>query len=119
MEAVKDQSFYIWGLFNDKEYTIPEKVKELEGKGIHKVASGGLFYLALTVKGELYGCGATKYNRFGIVSNEDILIPRLIPLKIQVEAISAGNWHSLIIDKHKQAYSVGHNKQGACGVGHF
>ena len=51
MEAVKDQSVYIWGLFNDKEYTVPEKVKELEGKGVYKVASGGLFYLALTVKG--------------------------------------------------------------------
>ena len=29
MEAVKSQSVYIWGLFNSKEITVPEKMKEL------------------------------------------------------------------------------------------
>jgi alpha-tubulin suppressor-like RCC1 family protein len=47
------------------------------------------------------------------------LIPKLIPLKFQVEIISCGNWHSMLIDKNKKVYSAGHNKQGACGVGNF
>jgi hypothetical protein len=29
MEAAKQTSVYIWGLFNGKEFTVPEKIKEL------------------------------------------------------------------------------------------
>ena len=41
-------------------------MKELEGKGAVDIASGGYFYLAVTSNGQVYGWGATKYNRFGI-----------------------------------------------------
>lgn len=73
-------------------------MKELEGKGIISVASGGNFYLAASSNGQLYGWGKVKYSRFGFTSEADIPVPKLIPLKIQVRAISAGNWHSLLID---------------------
>jgi alpha-tubulin suppressor-like RCC1 family protein len=43
-------------------------MKELEGKGIVNVASGGNFYLALSSNGQLYGWGKVKYNRFGVTS---------------------------------------------------
>ena len=33
--------------------------------------------------------------------------------------MSAGNWHALAIDKSGKIYATGHNKQGACGMGHF
>jgi len=110
---------YIWGLFNGKEFTVPDKMKDLEGKSIINVASGGNFYLAVSSNGQLYGWGNTKYSRFGIVSNEDIPIPKQIPIKIQAKIISAGNWHSMVIDSNSRVYSVGHNKQGACGTGDF
>ena len=81
MESDKGQSVYIWGLFNGKEFTTPEKIKELEGKGIIKVASGGLFYLALSDTGAVFGWGAAKHSRYGI-SGDDSFIPRQIPLKL-------------------------------------
>jgi alpha-tubulin suppressor-like RCC1 family protein len=54
---------------NGKETTVPEKVKELEGKGVVGIGSGGNFYIAVTSSGQLYGWGNTKYSRFGIVAN--------------------------------------------------
>lgn len=93
-------------------------MKELENKQIIKVCSGGYFYLALSSSGQIYGWGTTKYNRFGI-SGDDIAVPKLIPIKIQVRTMSAGNWHSMVIDSNGKIYATGHNKQGACGVGHF
>jgi alpha-tubulin suppressor-like RCC1 family protein len=66
----------------------------------------------------LYGWGSTKYSRFGILG-EEVIPPKLIPLKTAVKFISAGNWHSMFIDNIGKLYSAGHNKQGACGSGTF
>jgi alpha-tubulin suppressor-like RCC1 family protein len=117
MEA-KPQSVYIWGLFNGKEHTVPDKVKELEGKNIVKVASGGHFYMALSQQGALFAWGAAKYNRYGF-TGDDQPVPRNSPLKVPIKAIAAGNWHSLLIDVEGRVHAAGHNKQGACGVGSF
>lgn len=40
-------------------------------------------------------------------------------LKAKAHIISAGNWHSMIIDSNSNIYAAGHNKQGACGTGNF
>ena len=93
-------------------------MKELEQKGIISVASGGHFYLALSGDGMLFGWGATKYNRYGILG-EDLTVPKQVPLKVQARSISAGNWHSMLIDSQGKLHAVGHNKQGACGIGSF
>jgi len=118
MESVPQQSVYIWGLFNGREITLPEKQKELEGKGITNMASGGHFYISVSATGALYGWGSAKYNRFGL-SGEDINIPKLIPLKVEARIISAGNWHSMFIDSNGKLFAAGHNKQGACGTSNF
>lgn len=47
------------------------------------------------------------------------MAPKLIPLKITVKHISAGNWHSMLIDSNGFVHATGHNKYGSCGVGHF
>jgi alpha-tubulin suppressor-like RCC1 family protein len=49
----------------DHKIFIPTKVKELEGKDIVEVKSGGFFYLCLTRDGKLYGWGTTKHAKFG------------------------------------------------------
>lgn len=67
----------------------------------------------------MFGWGAVKYHRFGIVSAEDLTVPKMIPLKVSVKAISAGNWHSMLIDYNGKVWACGHNKQGACGIGTF
>ena len=54
-----------------------------------------------------------------MLANEEITIPRLIPIKIQAKSISTGNWHSMLVDSNQKAYAAGHNKQGACGTGSF
>lgn len=66
----------------------------------------------------VYGWGAAKNSRYGI-SGDDSFVPRPIPIKIQAKSIAAGNWHSMLIDCNGKVHSVGHNKQGACGVGTF
>lgn len=118
MEATPAQSVYVWGMFNNRDITLPEKQKELENKHITNVASGGHFNIAVSATGALYGWGSAKYNRFGL-AGEDISVPRLIPLKIQARTIAAGNWHSMFIDINGKLFAAGHNKQGACGTGNF
>ena len=117
MQGEKQQSVYVWGLFNGKEIPVPHKIKELEGRHINKVASGGHFYLALSAQGQLYGWGNTKYSRFGLY--DEVPVPKQIPLKVVARAISAGNWHSMLVDDKGRLFAAGHNKQGACGTGHF
>lgn len=50
---------------------------------------------------------------------EVIPTPKKIPLKVKVNKISAGNWHSILTDVDGALYGSGHNKYGALGVGHF
>ena len=119
MEEGKQQSVYFWGMFLGKDYPVPTRVKELEGKGVQDIASGGFFYLAVTSQGQLFGWGNNKYHRFGLPNDEDIPVPKPIPLKVQAIIIAAGNWHSMLIDQDSHVWASGHNKQGACGVGSF
>ncbi len=67
----------------------------------------------------MWGWGSTKNNRYGVAGAEFIVIPKKIPLKVKVNKISAGNWHSLIIDTEGMLHGTGHNKYGSLGVGNF
>ena len=60
--------------------------------------SGGFFLLAANDEGELWGWGSTKYNRYGVAGEEELMSPVKIGLKIRVREIAAGNWHSMLID---------------------
>jgi alpha-tubulin suppressor-like RCC1 family protein len=71
-----------------------------------------------TDKGELYGWGVGKNSRFGI--NEELVeVPRKVPFNRVVREVSAGNWHTMVIDSVGEVYGVGHNKYGALGIGSF
>jgi alpha-tubulin suppressor-like RCC1 family protein len=73
-------------------------VTELAKVGITKVGSGGFFFVVGNNAGEIWGWGATKYNRFGVGGPDLIPVPKKIPLKFKVNKISAGNWHTLVTD---------------------
>ena len=106
-------------MFKDDRQSIPKEINEVSKSNITKIQSGGFFYLASNDAGELWGWGLTKNNRFGIGGIEFVSIPKKISLKIKVAKISAGNWHSLIIDSEGIIYGTGHNKYGALGIGNF
>ena len=91
-------SVFYWGMFKDEKEFVPKQVTELAKANITKVGSGGFFFIASNDAGELWGWGTTKYNRFGIGGPDLIPAPKKIPLKFKVNKISAGNWHTLIID---------------------
>ena len=57
----------------------------------------------------------------GLGNNINRNIPEKIPIIdtniIKVKAISAGKFHSLIIDENNDVYSFGNNKHGQLGLG--
>lgn len=97
-EEKPQTSVFYWGMFKDEKEFVPKQVNQLAKSNITKVGSGGFFFIAANDAGELWGWGSTKYNRFGLSGAEIIPVPKKIPLKIKVDKISAGNWHSLVID---------------------
>lgn len=113
-------SVFFWGKFKDESEPVPKQIVELSKCNITKVQSGGFYFLAANDAGELWGWGSTKYDRFGVGGGPEVIpIPKKIPLKVKVNKISAGNWHSLIIDSQGILHGTGHNKYGALGVGNF
>lgn len=74
----------------------------------------------------MWGWGQTKYNRFGhskdiekVLKDEFAKAPYRINLKIKVNKIAAGNWHSLLTDMNANLFGCGHNRSGALGTGNF
>jgi alpha-tubulin suppressor-like RCC1 family protein len=93
--------------------------------GIHnfeKIVSGYHFYLGL-YKGEVWGWGRNNYGQLG----NDTTIGIYTPVKMLQEEglllgktivdISAGTYHSLLLDSDGKMYSCGLNTSGQCGDG--
>jgi alpha-tubulin suppressor-like RCC1 family protein len=118
-EKKKNHVFY-WGfLWREDQQPVPKLLPELTKHHIVSVKAGGFYFIALTAEGQVWGWGVPKHCRFGINSNDDVKVPTLLPLKIKIIKIAAGNWHSLLIDNEYQIHGCGHNKYGAVGISGF
>lgn len=78
-------------------------------------SAGCSFSLILTGNGDVYTCGKSKCGRNGLV---DTKVFTVIPALPKVKQISAGYWHSLILDENSLVWSTGYNAHGQLGLGH-
>ena len=85
------------------------------------ISSGGYHSLIIDENNDIYSFGYNKYGQLGLGNNINRNIPEKIPIIdtniIKVKAISAGKFHSLIIDENNDVYSFGNNKHGQLGLG--
>jgi alpha-tubulin suppressor-like RCC1 family protein len=107
------------GFGNNTNSNVFTEVTSLNGKTITAIAAGQYHSLALDINGNLY---ATGYNIFGTLGLNDMThrnsfteVP--LPANINIIAMAAGGWHSLILDSNGNIYATGDNYYGTLGLG--
>ncbi len=94
---------------------------------IVQISAGGFHSLALNSRGQVYGFGSNEYGQVG--SNtlwrrasfdaelQNIRHLILIEDLTDIISISAGGYHSLVLNSIGQVYSFGNNRSGQLGLG--
>jgi alpha-tubulin suppressor-like RCC1 family protein len=127
----KDRGMAAWGLGSNGQngngrttyLTQPGPVDPtavLQGQGILQVARGARHTLVLTADRKLYGFGDNSEGQLGLyqVASDDKLVPQqILSLGNGIEAISAGEAHSMALDSQGKLYVWGRNNEGQLGLG--
>jgi alpha-tubulin suppressor-like RCC1 family protein len=103
------------GLDDRRNRSSPTLIEYPKFGKIVAVSAGGGHSLILNVRGQVYSFGYNEYGQLGLVEKFQFeMIPLLIDTsKIgPIVAISAGGYHSLILNDQGQVYAFG---QGICG----
>lgn len=67
--------------------------------------------------GAIFAFGLNNYNQLGIKDvKETIFVPKLTELK-DVESITGGQHHALVLTKDKKCYAIGRTDYGRLGIG--
>ena len=91
---------------------------------VTQIAAGGIFSLALTSAGQLYGFGSDGYGELGTppapgtATSEATPTPTLFTLpglEGKVTQIAAGSYHSLVLSSTGQLFAFGANSFGQLG----
>ena len=99
----------------EDQYT-PKKIESLSD--IQAIAAGDNHSLALTVSGDVYSFGYGRYGQLGHGNTDSQLItPKKIEGLSDIQAISAGDNHSLALTKSGDVYSFGRGMYGQLGHG--
>ena len=94
----------------DKFHTIaiPSAVKQFSSSGDH--------VLAVTERGELWGWGANKEGKLGIITSVDTLsAPRMVLAGLDIVHAAAGAEHSVVATADGKLYSSGRRSKGRLG----
>lgn len=96
------------------------------------IAAGGWHSLLLTDQGQVYSLGDNNSGQLGLDDRQARGHPTLIPKiprptrsegettvlsPFKITTVSAGGWHSLILDQKGQVFSFGSNRRGQLGLG--
>ena len=110
------------GLFNSNSY-IQDNIlykQSLNKNKIIAISAGYLHGLVLDSDGSVYSFGSNDYGQLGRVTTNRQ--EQLVPTKINninkiiaIIAISAGSFHSLVLDSDGSVYSFGENEHGQLG----
>jgi alpha-tubulin suppressor-like RCC1 family protein len=89
---------------------------------ITKIDSGSEHSLALTSAGKLYSWGSNEFGQLGdgtVIDKSTPTIVRISGLQSgdEINNISAGGMHSMILTKYSRLYSWGDNNSGQIGDG--
>ncbi len=116
------------GIGNYQYKNTLQQVKGVNGIGyitnIKQISTGIGHSLFLTNDGVVFGCGANGFGQLGI-GNFDVSKNTLQQVKnvngieyiTNIEQISAGHFHSLILKNDGTVFSCGRNSEGQLGIG--
>ncbi|CDU19031.1 hypothetical protein YYC_01938 [Plasmodium yoelii 17X] len=125
-------SMYIWGeTYNNYLKYMPTFFYKFESNQIKQIAMGKNFGILLLTNGELYGWGDGTYGELGRRSFDDeegyyFIYPEQLILRDannkklpNINKISAGARHVLLITEDENVWSFGDKLSGQCGVSGF
>lgn len=97
----------------------PRAIDALAGERIHAVAAGAHQSLALSEKGVLFSFGFGFAGRLGHGDETDCPTPRAIQAfaRVRIQAIAAGDYHSVVLSDEGLVYSFGRGEHGVLGHG--
>ena len=120
-----DNEYGQLGLNNTLNQREPRLITSLSSTKITEISCGGAHSLFLDEYGNVYSCGRNNSGQLGLGSKRTEIIPKLIdtyndaagdPITdIIITKISAGDQHSLFLDKDGNVYSCGLNHKGQLG----
>jgi len=126
----KSGQLYSWGIGgvlghgDENKRTKPTKVEFFNGTKVTLAICGGIHTLAYTKENELYAWGATEGAQLGQPQEfymskqgavENITKPIKIPFfnnKLQLQSLSAGETHNIVLTKTGQVYGWGSSNFG-------
>jgi len=112
-----------WGQLGHRDnhhINLPKKIEYLDDKTIIEISAGGNHSLVLDVGGDVYSFGYNDDGQLGRGNNHNINDPKKIQIPASAKtivAISAGSYHSLVLDNMGNVYSFGDNSAGQLGSG--
>ena len=72
--------------------------------------------LSISYEGNVYTLGKNEKGCLGL-EEEDIVIPKQIPTLKNIQAVSCGLHHSILLDHSGVVYTIGSNDRGQLGIG--
>ncbi|MDZ7816227.1 MAG: hypothetical protein U5N86_09600 [Planctomycetota bacterium] len=90
----------------------------LSGMDVVAVYAGGLHSMALLADGSLYAWGRNVFGQLGTDSTGDSVTPVEVqlPPEISISAISAGDYHNLLLTDDGTLFAWGRNNFGQLGL---
>eukprot|EP00947_MAST-08B_sp_MAST-8B-sp1_P004750 g4750.t1 len=104
---------------NEEHQDVPKLIEALSGVRVCAVSAGTAHSLFLTEDGKAYSCGRGLYSALGHGNQEHQYVPKLIEAlsSVRVCAVSAGEYHSLVLAEDGKVYSCGDGEFGRLGHG--
>ncbi|GKV00633.1 hypothetical protein SLEP1_g13298 [Rubroshorea leprosula] len=124
--VAEDGTLYGWGwgqygnlgLGDRNDRLVPEEVSSLDGEKMVMVACGWRHTISVSVNGQLYTYGWSKYGQLGHGDFEDHLAPHKLEALSDsfISQISGGWRHTMALTCDGKLYGWGWNKFGQVGV---
>eukprot|EP01080_Neovahlkampfia_damariscottae_P006174 gene6174-10181_t len=111
------------GLKDNINKYVPNKISVVNENGteevITKISAGSFHSLLLTENHQIYSFGDTIDGQLGIglFSDTGVSTPTKVPISNKIKEISAGGFHSILLDQSGNLLVAGYNAQGQLGSG--
>ena len=103
------------GTGNKTNFNVPQKIQDIPP--VLSVSCGFEYTLIITNDLNLWSCGRNNFRQLCQGGKKDRSKPRQTSFS-NILKISAGTTHSLFQNDEGEIFACGHNKYGACGLGH-
>jgi alpha-tubulin suppressor-like RCC1 family protein len=107
------------GLGDEYDRSIPISIKGLTEEKVVAISAGADHSLFLAAQGQVFSCGFNADGRLGLGHKRNQFVPTLIeaPWVGEVVAISAGGFHSILLNSQGQIYLFGSKNLGPSILG--